>query len=83
MNSNLLFDFTVDKTTNTINVRREFDADTDLVWKAWTTSELLDQWWAPKPYRSLTKSMDGTGCAPMWLLSIRSDHVCGSVAQGK
>ena len=58
MNSNLLFDFTVDKTTNTINVRREFDADTDLVWKAWTTSELLDQWWAPKPYRSLTKTMD-------------------------
>lgn len=39
-------------------VTREFNANADLVWKAWTTAELLDQWWAPKPYRAETKSLD-------------------------
>ena len=43
----LLFDFTVDKATNTIHVTREFAADLDLVWDAFTKSEMLDQWSAP------------------------------------
>lgn len=51
-------DFTVDKANSTINVSREFDANSDLVWKAWTDAEILDQWWAPKPYRTETKSQD-------------------------
>lgn len=58
MNSNLLFDFIVDKETQTVNVKREFNADLALVWDAWTKPELLDQWWAPKPYQNKTKSMD-------------------------
>src|ERR1043165_9848838 len=29
-----------------------------LVWDAFTKQELLDQWWAPQPYVSKTKSMD-------------------------
>lgn len=58
MNANLLFDFTVDKANNQINVKREFNAELPLVWKAWTTSEVLDQWWAPKPWKADTKSMD-------------------------
>lgn len=58
MTRNLLFDFTVNKENKTINVAREFDADRALVWKAWTTAELLDQWWAPKPYRNVTKILD-------------------------
>jgi PhnB protein len=58
MNTNLLFDFSVDKENKTINVKREFAANLDLVWKAWTTAELLDRWWAPKPYQTQTKSMD-------------------------
>ncbi|MDB5119344.1 MAG: ATPase [Sphingobacteriales bacterium] len=37
---------------------REFDAPLEQVWKAWTDSELLDQWWAPKPWKANTKSMD-------------------------
>jgi len=28
------------------------------VWAAWTTPEILDLWWAPKPYQMHTKSMD-------------------------
>ena len=58
MNSNLLFDFSVDKENKRIYVKREFAAERDLVWAAWTTPELLDQWWAPKPYKTQTKSMD-------------------------
>ncbi|SRR5258708_4405575 len=55
---NLLFDFTVDKATATIYVTREFAADLDLVWDAFTKAEILDQWMAPKPWRLKTKEMD-------------------------
>lgn len=58
MNSKLLFDFAVDKENKTIQVIREFDAALDVVWRAWTESELLDQWWGPKPWRAETKLMD-------------------------
>lgn len=58
MTRNLLFDFIVDKETQTVNVKREFNAGLDLVWDAWTKPELLDQWWAPKPYQNKTKSME-------------------------
>jgi uncharacterized glyoxalase superfamily protein PhnB/uncharacterized protein YndB with AHSA1/START domain len=58
MTSSLLFDFSVDKEKNIINVNREFAANLELVWDAWTKPEILDLWWAPKPYRSETKSLD-------------------------
>lgn len=58
MNSSLFFNFSVNKEKNTIHVQREFAAELDLVWDAWTKPELLDQWWAPKPYRTRTKTMD-------------------------
>lgn len=58
MNTNLLFDFTVDKTTNTVFVNREFTAELPLVWDAFTKQEILDQWWAPKPWKSKTKKMN-------------------------
>ena len=54
----LPFDFIVDKEHNTIHVTRGFAADLPLVWQAWTTATILDQWWAPKPFRNHTKSMD-------------------------
>lgn len=58
MKNNLLFDFKVDKKTKTVFVDKEFAADLSLVWDAFTKKELLDQWWAPKPYISKTKQMD-------------------------
>ena len=33
-------------------------AGLSLVWDAFTKKEILDQWWAPKPLISKTKSMD-------------------------
>ncbi|WP_343702545.1 SRPBCC domain-containing protein [Chitinophaga sp.] len=58
MNSNLLFDFSINKENNTIRITREFAADLELVWRAWTTAELLDKWWGPEPYKVETKTMD-------------------------
>jgi uncharacterized protein YndB with AHSA1/START domain len=58
MNKNLTFDFSVDKENKTISVKREFDAEVSLVWDAYTKSEILDQWWAPKPWKAKTKTMD-------------------------
>jgi uncharacterized protein YndB with AHSA1/START domain len=58
MKNNLLFDFTVDKTTKTVVINREFDANLSLVWDAFTKPEILDQWWAPQPFKSKTKIMD-------------------------
>jgi len=56
--NDLLFDFTVDKPAKTVYVTREFDAELPLVWDAFTKQELLDQWWAPKPWSSKTKVMN-------------------------
>jgi uncharacterized protein YndB with AHSA1/START domain len=58
MENNLLFDFTVDKEAKTVYITREFDAELSLVWDAFTTAEILDQWVAPKPWTSKTKFMD-------------------------
>ena len=58
MKNSLLFDFTVDKATRMVFVKREFNAGLSLVWDAFTKQEILDQWWAPKPFTSKTKYMD-------------------------
>jgi uncharacterized protein YndB with AHSA1/START domain len=56
--NDLLFDFTLDKSKKTAFINREFAADLSLVWDAFTRQEILDQWWAPKPYLSKTKFMN-------------------------
>ncbi len=56
--SSLLNDFIVDKATKTVTINREFDAALPLVWDAFTVQEILDQWWAPKPWISRTKHMN-------------------------
>ena len=56
--NDLLFDFTLDKSKKTAFINREFDADLSLVWDAFTKQEILDQWWAPKPWASKTKVMN-------------------------
>jgi uncharacterized protein YndB with AHSA1/START domain len=58
MKRDLLFDFTVDKAAKTVFVNREFAAGLSLVWDAFTKQEILDQWWAPKPWASKTKFMN-------------------------
>jgi uncharacterized protein YndB with AHSA1/START domain len=58
MTNNSPFDFTVDKPAKTVSIDMQFDADLSLVWDAFTKPEILDQWYAPKPWVSNTKYMD-------------------------
>jgi PhnB protein len=61
--------FEVDKVNNKINVKREFNSAVANVWAAWTRPELLDQWWAPKPYKARTRTMDFR-VGGMWLYAM-------------
>src|SRR5215510_4570136 len=58
MSNSLLFNFTVNKEAKTVFIKREFAAELSLVWDAFTKQEILDQWWAPKPWISKTKFMN-------------------------
>lgn len=58
MNTPFPVEMTVDKTSKTVQVTKSFASGLDLVWDAFTQPEILDQWWAPKPYLSRTKVMD-------------------------
>ena len=54
----LQFDFVVNKEEKTITIKREFAASATLVWDAFTKKELLEQWWAPKPWKAKIKTLD-------------------------
>ncbi|MDX1405001.1 MAG: SRPBCC domain-containing protein [Woeseiaceae bacterium] len=41
-----------------LTIERRFDAPLDAVWRAYTESELLDQWWAPRPWKTETVTMN-------------------------
>ncbi|HEV7779632.1 MAG TPA: SRPBCC domain-containing protein [Chitinophagaceae bacterium] len=43
---------------NKLLVEREFDSSVEQVWKAWTETDILDQWWAPLPFKAVTVKMD-------------------------
>lgn len=53
-----IFNFIVQKEASTISVERSFNAPLDPVWAAWTQADILCQWWAPKPYQCVIKSLD-------------------------
>lgn len=58
MKNKLQSGFVVDRQNNTLTIVREFNADRQLVWDCYTKPELLEQWFAPKPFTTKTKSMD-------------------------
>ena len=51
-------EITKDLANRKLHVVRHFNAPLNKVWKAWTESELLDKWWAPRPWQAQTKLMD-------------------------
>ncbi|MBP7513482.1 MAG: SRPBCC domain-containing protein [Flavobacteriales bacterium] len=53
-----IFNFIVSKDDRTVTIERSFEAPIDPVWAAFTKAEILDRWWAPRPYASRTKHMD-------------------------
>jgi uncharacterized protein YndB with AHSA1/START domain len=50
--------FTKDPGGKKLIVVRHFDAPAEKVWRAFTRQEVLDQWWAPRPWKTETKSLD-------------------------
>lgn len=62
-------EITKDLENKKLNVTRHFNAPVEKVWRAWTEPELLDKWWAPKPWRTETKSMNFAE-GGMWLYSM-------------
>ena len=58
MKPNLQTEFVADSENSQLTIKREFLAPRQLVWDCYTKSELLNQWFAPKPMTTKTKSMD-------------------------
>ena len=50
--------FEKDQSGTGMTVTRYFDGSPQDVWDAWTKPEILEQWWAPKPWRAESKSQD-------------------------
>lgn len=50
--------FTISDDKKTLVVERKFGAPVSKVWDCWTKQELLEQWWAPRPWKAVTKSFD-------------------------
>lgn len=50
--------FRKDPENKKMYITREFDAPAEKVWRCWTEPELLDQWWAPEPYKAVTVKME-------------------------
>lgn len=62
-------------------VTRSFNAPLQKVWDAWTTSELLEKWWGPKPYDAVTHSFEFKE-GGVWQYSMRGpegdEHKCAN-----
>lgn len=41
-----------------ITVTSHFDAPVDTVWDYFTNADKLAKWWAPKPYKAITRNME-------------------------
>lgn len=49
---------TIDRENKTLTIERTFNAQRELVWKAWTEPERIAQWWAPKGWTTSIREMD-------------------------
>jgi len=58
MENNSKTEFVTDLQNKKVTITRVFDAPLENVWRAWTEKDLLDQWWAPKPFIAKTKFLD-------------------------
>ena len=79
--STLKFDFTVDKKAQTVYITREFDANLNLVWDAFTKAELLDLWVAPAPFKAKTKYMNFTEGGKRFYAMVSPDGQEGWIIQ--
>lgn len=47
-----------DAENKTLTMERVFDAPRGRVWRAWTTPEVLEQWWGPRGWETTVKEFD-------------------------
>jgi uncharacterized protein YndB with AHSA1/START domain len=50
--------FVKDMERGILTVERVFDVPVEKVWAAHTETALLSEWWAPKPWKAMTVSLD-------------------------
>jgi uncharacterized protein YndB with AHSA1/START domain len=71
--------FTRNDADATLTIERNFPAEPARVWRYLTEPELLDQWWGPAPWKTVTKHMDFR-VGGHWLYSMNGpageEHFC-------
>lgn len=50
--------FNKDTDSASVYIMKIYSAEVSVIWDYFTKSELLDKWWAPKPWQCETKSQD-------------------------
>ncbi len=68
---NLPVSFDKDFASKKILVTSKFNASLNIVWNAFTHPEILEKWFAPEPYKAITKTMDFQNDG-RWLYYMRS-----------
>lgn len=68
MDSNIVFNKDFD--AKSIYVMKVYDAHVSEVWDYFTKRDLIDQWWAPKPWKCETVKMDFTENG-IWLYAMK------------
>ncbi len=53
--------YTKDFQNHKLIIQRVFSAKLERVWQAWTEPAILEQWWAPKPWKAISHKMDFRG----------------------
>ncbi|KAB2345162.1 alpha/beta fold hydrolase [Actinomadura rudentiformis] len=48
----------IDRSSNTIHIRRTYAAGVDRVWWAWTDAEAISRWWGPQGWAATVYEMD-------------------------
>jgi uncharacterized protein YndB with AHSA1/START domain len=59
------------ETKQEVNISRILNAPRELVWKAWTETKLMEQWWGPRGFTSSGAKMD---VRPGGVFEICMDH---------
>lgn len=58
MNTTSQIQIVKDLPNKKLTITRGFDAPLPQVWRCWTEAELLEMWWAPKPFTIQTRELD-------------------------
>ncbi|GAB3935244.1 SRPBCC family protein [Mucilaginibacter myungsuensis] len=72
---------TKDLPNKKLTVVRGFAAPIEKVWRAWTEADILDKWWAPRPYRAETRELNFTE-GGLWRYAMVGPEGVGNYCEG-